>query len=363
MLAEHELTRKDLQCQDAEEVWLRLMPRTTLRYSINDVKKAGDALISPNASAEDREWAREVFTNWRDCHTYPLSVFYKALYKCSKSIWGAAITVSRMKREEAVIAKLDREANMKLSMMQDIAGCRAILPTPDVYAVVEAFRKQQNKHELYRPERGDYIANPPPSGYRGVHLVYRYKSARQAYARRFVEVQIRSWWQHTWATALETVDVFTGQNLKAGQGDKNWLRFFALMGTAIANMERMPPVPGMPTGKELRDELRDYAARLDVESRIRAYGSTTLQSKSLRNASHFLIELKLHAHVFRITGFRSDEIENALETYSITEKANPNTVLIEASSVKNLRDAYPNYTLDTQGFLRLLSHALSIEYW
>jgi len=45
-----------------------------------------------------------------------------------------------------------------------------------------------------------------------------------------IEVQFRSQLQRAWATALETAAIFLQQDLKAGQGDKRWLRFFVLMG-------------------------------------------------------------------------------------------------------------------------------------
>jgi hypothetical protein len=35
--------------------------------------------------------------------------------------------------------------------------------------------------------------------------------------------------QHGWATAVETVDAFTNENLKFGAGSDDWTRFFQLV--------------------------------------------------------------------------------------------------------------------------------------
>ena len=44
-----------------------------------------------------------------------------------------------------------------------------------------------------------------PSGYRGVHLIYRYNSDRKTeYNTLLIEMQLRSQLQHAWATAVET---------------------------------------------------------------------------------------------------------------------------------------------------------------
>src|SRR5690606_39699271 len=43
-----------------------------------------------------------------------------------------------------------------------------------------------------------------------------------------IEIQIRTRLQHAWATAVETVDVMKGTDLKSGGGTPDWREFFAL---------------------------------------------------------------------------------------------------------------------------------------
>jgi ppGpp synthetase/RelA/SpoT-type nucleotidyltranferase len=81
--------------------------------------------------------------------------------------------------------------------------------------------------EFLKPK--DYIKEPKPDGYRSYHLICRYQGIHQdgAYKGLRIEIQIRSAMQHAWATAVETIDAFTGQALKTNiSGDVTWKRFF-----------------------------------------------------------------------------------------------------------------------------------------
>jgi hypothetical protein len=56
---------------------------------------------------------------------------------------------------------------------------------------------------------------------------------------------------------VETVGTFVRQALKSSQGEAEWLRFLALMGTALAFRERTSPVPDTTTDpRELVKALR-----------------------------------------------------------------------------------------------------------
>jgi ppGpp synthetase/RelA/SpoT-type nucleotidyltranferase len=136
--------------------------------------------------------------------------------------------------------------------MQDIGGCRAILDTvADVEALVKSYKDAGVRHpsKLDRPflfREDNYIELPKSDGYRGVHLIMKYQSlAKPDYNGQNIEVQIRSRLQHAWATSVETCETFTGQALKAKikNASDQWLRFFALMSSAIATREKRPNVP------------------------------------------------------------------------------------------------------------------------
>jgi hypothetical protein len=227
--------------------------------------------------------------------------------------------------------------------------------------------KSRIKHKLATCD--DYIAKPPKSGYRGIHLVYRYYSDKrntQVYNGLKIEMQLRSRYQHAWATAVETVGTFIRQALKSSLGEDEWLRFFALMGTAIAFRENAAPVPNTPiNGHELITELAEYADLLNVENRLRAYGDA-LRSivEGSRNAHYYLLRLDPSAPRLLITGFKLHELAQAEAEYAHAEKyakEHPGTdaVLVAVDSVAALERAYPNYFADTRVFVGLMRQALS----
>jgi hypothetical protein len=200
-----------------------------------------------------------------------------------------------------------------------------------------------------------------------IHIVWSYNSDRKAtYNSLKIEMQLRSQMQHTWATAVETVGTFVSQALKSSQGEEDWLRFFALMGTAFAIREGTPPVPGTPTiERDLVDELRIHANRLDISRRLRAYGATlrVLEDPDAKNDHYFLLELVPSNETIKVSGFRSNESEKASATYleaekNITKGSGAEAVLVSVDSIAALRRAYPNYFLDTNTFVNLVEDTM-----
>jgi Region found in RelA / SpoT proteins len=211
------------------------------------------------------------------------------------------------------------------------------------------------------------LSTPKPSGYRGVHIVWSYNSDRKTtYNSLKIEMQLRSQTQHTWATAVETVGTFVSQALKSSQGEEDWLRFFALMGTAFAIREGTPPVPGTPAVEDkLIDELRVHVSNLDISRRLHAYGATlrVLEDSAVKDAHYFLLELQPSDETIKVTGFRANESEKASEAYLDAEKniapgSGAEAVLVSVDSIATLRRAYPNYFLDTNTFISLVEDTI-----
>ena len=235
---------------------------------------AGARVLLKNGSLpeEEQQWASDIVNNWRYAHNYPLNTFKVTLREYAKKAFVAAIVAERRKRLESILWKLEREPKMKLTQMQDIAGCRAILGgVASVDRLVEIYRKSNLKHKLHHIK--DYIRNPKPSGYRGVHMIYEYNSdKRKTWNGLKVELQFRSKLQHVWATAVETVGAFTRQALKSSRGQAEWLRFFALMGVHIARTEKTQRIPNTPTDEaEAKAELAACAQELNAIPQLEAF--------------------------------------------------------------------------------------------
>jgi ppGpp synthetase/RelA/SpoT-type nucleotidyltranferase len=343
------------------------MAREVLRFTKSQVDAAGIALTKTDLSLDEYDAALAVINNWRAAHSFPLNTFQIWLKRRSREVHPDSLVAQRIKRLASIDLKISRFPSIRLSQMQDIGGCRAVVETIDqVNRIVDLYKTSDLRHKLDHMD--DYIQNPRNSGYRGVHLIYRYFSDRkESYNGLKIEVQLRSTLQHAWATAVETVGTFTRQALKSSLGEEAWLRFFALMGTAIALREKTPLVPGTPTSKhQLRRELLRYSRLLDVEGHLHTYGQAlqTLESAPKR-AHYYLLVLDPIGKTVRVTGYQSQNLHEATRDYLSIEREIANTgsdaVLVSVESLAALRRAYPNYFLDTHVFISAVKHALRLH--
>jgi hypothetical protein len=340
------------------------MTWVTRQYSKGQIDDAGDVLISPQSTYDEREEALVIINNWRACHNFPLNTFKMGLLGKTEKVDSKGLVAQRIKRLSSIKLKLERFPGMKLSRMQDIAGCRAIVSSvANVDALAALYKTKKGiKHELHRED--DYIRNPKASGYRGVHLVYRYFSDRkETYNGLSVEVQLRSQIQHNWATAVETAGMFVQQALKSSQGEEAWLRFFSLMGSALAIREKSPTVPDTPAMiTTLRKELRRFAKQIDVVNRLTAYGQALkiAERPGQKKSRYFVVEVDYVAKQLKIRGYLPEQLQLATDDYAQTERrisATNDAVLVSVDSINALRRAYPNYYLDTHAFIQLVREA------
>ncbi len=341
------------------------MPWATPQYSKTQVDAAGKVLIDQAATPDDLAHALTVINNWRASHSFPLNTFQNTLRDKAGHVDTQSLISQRIKRLAAIQLKLRLQPTMKLSQMQDIGGCRAVPRSlRGVYRLLDSYTKRSRlKHNLRRVT--DYIQSPRDSGYRSLHLIYQFQGRAQAYIGLQIEVQIRSQLQHAWATAVETVGTFLRQALKSSQGEEAWLRFFALMGSALALRERTPLVRGTPTTKEeLTAELRQAVTDLQVEPKLSGYRTALnmMTHKKLKGSKYFLLDLDAAKRQLNVTGFNVNQLEQATAEYLETEKAiadrpGAEAVLVSVRSVTALRRAYPSYFLDTRRFLQAVEQA------
>jgi hypothetical protein len=339
-------------------------------YSKGEIDKYG-ALLSPwwtrrGTPPEDLYHGYTVIQNWRSSHALPLLTFRMGLSKRARRIEKNAIIAQRLKRFSSVMNKLIREPTMKLSQMQDLGGCRAIMSSVDsVYQLASLYRRPlldaESSLKCY-----DYIENPKADGYRGIHIVGRYRAhveKNELWNGHRIEIQLRSQLQHAFATAVETATTFTRSKLKFGGGAPKWRRYFALMGSAIAIRECTKTVPGTPLRvDDLVGELRELTRELKVRQRLRGWTDAlrTLPKRSTDNAKWLLLVLDVSGKTIKVTGFvdrkrASDELAK-IETSGDSEI---DAVLVWVNSINELKNAYPNYYADTAAFLDALDFSLA----
>lgn len=343
------------------------------QYSIADVDAAGRILAQRRAANPfapfDPEFqnALAVINNWRSSHNWPLNTFQIGLRRRAKQIDSGSLIAQRIKRLPAIRHKLRiMKKWITLSQMQDIGGCRAVVSSvADVYELVKNYRESDIKHKLEK--LSDYIKTPKPTGYRGIHMIYRYNSDRsKTYNGLQIEVQLRSPLQHAWATAVETVGLFTQQALKSSRGEMDWLRFFALMGSALAIREHHELVPNTPQdGPELKKELKDHASRLNVINHLHAFSQAlqVTENPGAQRAHYFLLQLDPVAKQVKVIGYTQKELFQATQDYEVAERSGGDSgidaVLVSVESLASLKRAYPNYFLDTGVFIKAVEQAIT----
>lgn len=164
---------------------------------------------------------------------------------------SAVIVGQRLKRVPTIIDKLVRLQKMKVTRMEDIGGCRAILPggKPEIEGVLRRMEKNRWTIKRFR----DYIADPKETGYRAIHVVVQRDE-------RPIEVQLRTPNQHRWAANVERAGAMIGFDLKDGVGPDDLVEFFRLLGDALAFQDE---------GLEPDEEHRDQFAILFTQVRDR----------------------------------------------------------------------------------------------
>ena len=343
----------------------------TPEHEATEYNTAGKVLVSGQpVGAMDMDTALHVINNWRSSHYHPLNTFQLRLRRMALRVDGNSLVAQRIKRLFSIKHKLERFPTMRLTQIQDIGGCRAIVSTVDhldkLVSIMSLKDKERSgrglKHKLI--DYKDYVRNPKPSGYRGVHLVFRYHSDKiTIYDGLKIEIQFRTYLQHAWATAVETVGIFIGQALKSSIGQEDWLRFFALASSAMAAYEGTAPVSGMPTNPDdLRAEIRKLYKDLEVENHLRAYNRAmnVLDVKEMSDAHYYLLELNTSANTVKVRSYKNNQLERASTDYLEIEKhSSTDAVLVRADSMAALKKAYPNYFVDTEYFIQALNRIVA----
>ena len=121
---------------------------------------------------------------------------------------------SQVKQIDSVAAKLRRLPTMRLSVLEDIAGCRIVVAT-----TMDADRLARACSALKISRKRNYHESPH-NGYRALHLTVRAADGRP------VEVQIRTEIEELWANLAERCAALVDPELKYGGGPQEFREFF-----------------------------------------------------------------------------------------------------------------------------------------
>lgn len=193
--------------------------------SKNQLKTAGDRIRRrvTGALELDGEQAAvdaQLIKTWRSAHSGALTTTRNGLGLIVRRTLGlesqAGLVTQRLKRFESIVSKLVR-AKTRLGEMEDIAGCRAVLPSLIVVREVETQLAGARKLDVI--DVRDYNNRPHLGGYRALHLWCRRDGFK-------VEVQLRTALQQEWAERIEEWDKLLGLDLKHERAPEVVLLFF-----------------------------------------------------------------------------------------------------------------------------------------
>jgi putative GTP pyrophosphokinase len=332
-------------------------------YSKSQIRKAGKAILNQDNETDVYINAFEKIENWRSSHGYPINTFQATLRHKLKIIDPTALVSQRLKRMESILNKLYRFPSMSLDKMQDFGGLRAVVDNITRLRILESnYLNSRFKHELIRCH--DYVSEPKESGYRSIHLVYKYDNPLATeYNGLLIELQLRTSLQHAWATAVETMGTFLEQALKSSEGEDEWLDYFSLCSAAFSHLESSPvhenyydiePV-------EIYKKLILLTEKYQVIDKLKGFTVATSNiTASRKRGAYHLVVLNFKERLLSIFTYSKSELEIATEVYAEIEKeisggANKHAVLVSAGNIDNLRRAYPSYFLDTKEFIGYLN--------
>ncbi|MDL2267005.1 RelA/SpoT domain-containing protein [Desulfovibrio sp. OttesenSCG-928-G15] len=331
------------------------------------IRKAGDILRSREPSPKEYLEAISLLSHWRSLYSYPINTFQAYLRaKIKRNKYSSAIVAQRLKRMPSIVNKLQRFPSMQLDRMQDIGGLRVVLKNiSEVFELHESILGSKRfEHTPEMPPR-DYIKIPKDDGYRSLHQVFKYANKKHPELNGLrIELQIRTLLQHSWATAVETLGIVEKSSFKTGEGGEQFKRFFKVS-SALFSMDEGTSVLAElknESREQLIQELNEIENALQVSSKLKGLtiSAKHIEQTSLHFAGYHLMELDIEKGRISLIPFLEKQLDSAEDLYRAREQAtrdNPNisVVLISAGNVKDIKKAYPNYFLDTNGFLKNLN--------
>jgi ppGpp synthetase/RelA/SpoT-type nucleotidyltranferase len=198
----------------------------------------------------------EVVNAFVDEHLEPMGIVFNSLAFFAAGT-PKGVSSYRPKRLERIWEKLMRQPKMRLSQMEDVGGCRSVVPgLREVGMLAGLLMAQMEVNGFEVVEDTDYYQNPKASGYRARHIVVKV-------AGRRVEVQLRSERQEEWAQRVEDAGGQTGYNVKDGDAPEELLRYFerAAFRLALEERGREPDNRFQVEFAALREQVRPYFSR------------------------------------------------------------------------------------------------------
>lgn len=217
-------------------------------YSKSQIDRFGKWLIRPEGIPEDKLLDAEIaLDEWRQEFLQPLT---DVTLKCQELLQNEIPNIyiaQRLKRKPQIINKLNRAYPMRLSQMQDIGGCRIIVEENEQIDKALELIQSKAKNRTFKVLRvADYREKGrKESGYRAVHVIANRSNHE-------VEIQLRTFSQHSWAEEIERTSIICEKPLKEGKGPPEVIDYFHKTSDAIHAYSR-----GRPITKDLLSSIQN----------------------------------------------------------------------------------------------------------
>ncbi len=268
---------------------------------------------------------------------------------------------------------------MQLSTMQDIGGCRVVVSNlKNVYRLIKILVK----NDLFEL-RNDYIKTPKEDGYRSIHLIGKFENSSGDL--RSIELQVRTDIQHSWATAIEIIDLFTKQSIKSNNGKVIWKDFFKYTSEQFAILENSNYIDSPNNKIILKGYIEEFkrqnqnnknlnfsafsvfntCKKLNILKKFTLFANslkiTSDQLNSSENGYILIVIEHIEKEMYSINPiyYHEDEVIKANQDYFLEERKaliNTNVVaLVSTNAIGGVQEAYPNYFADSKDFIKYLS--------
>lgn len=323
-----------------------------MEISKTKLDKAGTVLAKSTTYNENTLDADIILDTWRENHIVPLTEITLKIQEWLNEFNKEYYLAQRLKRKPQIVRKLNR-LSVRLSQLQDVGGCRVILPNNSIIDEFIKFISEKIKKGKYFSiikitdyrDKGRDI-----SGYRAVHIIVE----RNGYK---VELQLRSNIQHYWCESIERTSVIYGKHLKENEGDQLVIRYFKMLSDAFHDIEKGVR-PAVNDVIEI-DKLKIHSEKIIQESDTYNVFNSSVNIDFIRGMISREAGLKYQFNNWVIifnwnTGqFMSWQIaernsESAIRIYSESEKKWPaeqgyEVVMIGSSNVATIQKTHNHY--------------------
>ncbi|HFC6463803.1 TPA: RelA/SpoT domain-containing protein [Neisseria meningitidis] len=323
-----------------------------MKLSKTRIDKSGLALAKQQYKDEiDFIELEECFDLYRQSHPSPLSKTTIDIQNILREYIGEYYIAQRLKRKPQIIRKLNR-LSVRLTQLQDIGGCRIIVPTNrDVDKIYKFLSSKKDNLDFLIKKVTDYREKGrDDSGYRALHIIIERENLN-------FELQIRSRIQHYWAESIEKTSVVYGYYLKEQEGDRDVINYFKELSDVFYEIEsgRKPTTIQKLNLEDLRKRCEVIIQKSDTHKILNSYVNegiiSALIEKEKRNTNslnNWILIFDWNAGVFVSWDVVAQDPKQAVEVYVNYENQYPSlegfeVVLIGSSDIASVQKTHSHY--------------------